>query len=778
MVNSIKRSFPATINTIINGVAHAPAPHHTLIIATRNQEKINEYTRMLKVDIVGIDLKVPEIQSEDPLAVLKYKAKTAWEANSGNPIIVEDSALICKGIEGLPGPFADQYTNTLNKRQALCRMLDGRDRSAVFHVGIAIYDGSEVYYHIGRIIGAIAQEPLGTEGFGFDDIFIPAGQKVTQGKQKTYAQMTPAQKDHYSPRKIALEELVRNPFDLKKYIYQLPEPYPIQLDSLRLKKLAQNKKAIKFAYQLEQFSSTAPDASFSAKKRKPYIEMSHAGGQIKQYVTEPHSASIGLLMTPWDTARDLYGKPIRIRVNEFDQPTFWQMGDEATKMALATRAYEFALNHNEETYTYLRKMMSGKLDTTKRPKKRSAAIEEMLKIQRKLSNNPNQEEEIEILGTAASRELGYARMSSDEYMSRTISANRGLILNSVGFPSSLFALGGMPPVTGWRDVIVTAALSYMRSYIPRNSVFAGDLNRQLKLFKQAKVCIESLNLPKDITKLVLKQIGIAVGVEDPRAIAAIAKTIVKHGCTSIRIYTTNPDPRVIETAKAIRQATAEEMTICVGPIVDVAQARKLVHPDIAINVLLAGHGGGENCTSLAGGGTANSLELLYGMYLDPLFDNTAIGLEGGTGDEIGALLGLLDVISLNRRGVAGGIETGGLFMEHVSGRAVQPYHGSASSVTQWIEAAFQPSIALKRLNDAGRIRNIEGVLNYIVKKQSTHSIVELFWERRMFAGRALADQGAKDLYELRRKIAERGHRNHRSVTMEAAYIAAAHRRIE
>ena len=88
---------------------------------------------------------------------------------------------------------------------------------------------------------------------------------------------------------------------------------------------------------------------------------------------------------------------------------------------------------------------------------------------------------------------------------------------------------------------------------------------------------------------------------------------------------------------------------------------------------------------------------------------------------------------------------------------------------------MHPSIAEKRLNDAGRLKNVEGVLNYIIKKHSTHSIVELFWERRMFAGRALADQGARDLFELRRKIAKRGHANHRSVTMEAAYIAAAHR---
>jgi XTP/dITP diphosphohydrolase len=778
MTPRVKRLFQPTVNTIISDDSHVPSDSHTsLIIATGNQDKINEYSRIVGLPVEGINLKIPEVQSEDPLVVLKQKAIDAWRRNNGNPIVVEDSALLCKGIEGLPGPFADQFTNTLSKRNALCRMLDGQDRSAVFQVGIALFDGKEVHHRIGRITGTIAEKPAGTEGFGFDDIFIPDSQKNGRAKplHKTYAQMSLQEKDTYSPRQLALKALLQEPFDVKKYVYELPEPYPLQLVSLRTENLAKNKKALKFAYQLEQFKTAVPDSDFIPNSRKPYIELKLAGGHISQYVTDKDSASVGLLLTQWDTAKDLSGNPKRLNINEFGQPRFWQMGDGGTKMALASRAYEFAMNHNEEMYTYLRAMMQGKIETTKRPKKRSAVIEKMLKMHKRLPADTDLREDTEILGTAANRELGYARMSSEEYMSRTVSANKGLILNSAGFPSSLFALGGMPPVTGWRDVIVTAALSYMRSYIPRNSVFAGNLERQLKLFDQSRSVIEVLALPKDIQALVLRQIGIAVGVENPKAIAAIAKEIMKHGCTSMRIYTTNPDPRVIETAQAIRQSAGKEMTICVGPIVDGRQAKKLVQSDIAVNVLLAGHGGGENCTSLAGGGTANSLELLYEMYSDPVFDNTAIGLEGGTGDEIGALLGLLDVISLNRRGIAGGIETGGLFVEHVNGRAVQPYHGSASSVTQWIEAALQPSISMKRLNDAGRLKNVEGVLNYIMKKHSTHSIVELFWERRMFAGRALADQAAKDLYDLRRKIAIRGHQNHRSVTMEAAYIAAAHR---
>jgi XTP/dITP diphosphohydrolase len=205
MANSFKRLFP-------HGISNA------LVIASRNQEKIKEYSRILGVKVIGKDLKVLEIQSEDPLVVLTEKAKAAWESNDGESIMVEDSALICKGLDGLPGPFADQFTNTLRKRQALCRMLDGYDRSAVFQVGIAIYDGSEAYHRLGRISGMIADEPIGTEGFGFDDIFIPNGQRNGRGRPstkdsaKSYAQMSPKIKDKFSPRLIALKKLLRKPF--------------------------------------------------------------------------------------------------------------------------------------------------------------------------------------------------------------------------------------------------------------------------------------------------------------------------------------------------------------------------------------------------------------------------------------------------------------------------------------------------------------------------------------------------------------------------------------
>jgi hypothetical protein len=245
----------------------------------------------------------------------------------------------------------------------------------------------------------------------------------------------------------------------------------------------------------------------------------------------------------------------------------------------------------------------------------------------------------------------------------------------------------------------------------------------------------------------------------------------------VRIYTTNPDARVPQTAESLRQTFGEELRIAVAPIVDLDQARRLISPNIQVNTLIAGHGGGENCTSLKGGGAANGPELTYLMSIDPAFNQTAIGHEGGTGDAIGVPLGYVDKISLNGRLIDGGpIEVGGgLMMLHTSGEYVQPYHGSASAFTQWIEAQLDPEIAERRLSKAAKMRNIEGEPNYKSNVNSVHSIFDNLLEAERLARVALADQRSRNINDLRANIAENGYVNHRNVTSNALVIARAHR---
>lgn len=518
---------------------------------------------------------------------------------------------------------------------------------------------------------------------------------------------------------------------------------------------------------------------------------------FSSYTPDPYSASLGLVETPIDKREsvDKDGKleALRFELDENGEPIFWQKGPKAMKMAFAARLEMFAQFHNSSMYEYLRNLRVAdreerewdklsicqkaffalrhpqsylsKLFTdpeiVRRSNKRSPVIENLLKFQ-----------EGEFLCTAAFNELGYARQSSDEIMSRSKSADRGLFVVHGGVPSLMFGLGGMPPVTGWRDVLTTSAMMFSRSWIPRNSLFA-DPERQLKLFRQARDVIKSFNLASDIEEMVLGQIGICVGSENPEAIAQLARQFYNEGCRAIRIYTTNPDSRTVETAKQIRALVGENMTICVAPLTDEPQAEKLLKVAGDNLILTIGHGGGENCTSLEGGGAANALELLYRLSLKKKFNRVALALEGGVGSTIGSLLGMTDYIFLNRRGVGGGIETGGLSVQCVDGLMGMPYHGSASPITQRIEAIVNESI-MGRLRKSGTLRNVEGKPGFMYNKRSVYSIVDNIWGQMMLAGRALADQGVGSLHRLRKKIKQKGY-NHRIVTPDAQKVAAPHR---
>lgn len=754
-----------------------------LIFATTNVDKLNEYAVILGDTVNGKRTEVDEIQEVSLRRVVEDKAIKAWEKNDRQPIIVEDSGLELHGWgDGLPGALVKHFVGSATQRQVLCDIAQkAKDMRATFRVMFAVFDGKEVHVREGITDGTITKRPRGKRIMGFDDIFEPDGQVLSGWFQKrtTFSEMTLEQKSdpRLSPRTKALLKVRDDPFIIGKYAYQLPEPYQMQLDAID-KSLFDDERVRTYAFGLEALENGQP--------RKAYFEL-EVGGEIKRYVTDKSSSQLGILVTPMDTARDFKGRPKRMELDNANQPIFWQVGPEATNMAAASRAQEFKQHHNEEMYSMLREMMSGALKTPERSNVHSPVIEHLISMLRVKCDDPVEDiedrldEAYEILGTAGLSELGYARISSDRQPSRTKASRTGLFLTTSGIPTALFSLGDMPPVSGWRDVLVTSALSYMDSYIPRNSIYVDNVDLQLKLFHEAEAQIKSLLLPGDIEQLCLAHIGISVGCENPNKVALDVKRMFNEGVRSIRVSSTNPGNNLVETARLIREELKDldiknELRLCVGTITDFKQAEKLINPDIHVNKILIGHGGGENCTSLSGGGAANSLELLYLMSIDSRFNSTALGLEGGTGDSFGAILGMVDTISLNRRGIAGGIETGGLFVQLANGKIGQPYWGSASPATQWTEAMVSPRARTKRIDLAGRLMHNEGKMNYAEKHQVTNSVVDNWHYARMLAGRALADQDAMSLAELRENITHGGdYNNHRSVTDTAFAIANEHR---
>jgi len=308
----------------------------------------------------------------------------------------------------------------------------------------------------------------------------------------------------------------------------------------------------------------------------------------------------------------------------------------------------------------------------------------------------------------------------------------------------------MPPVTGWRDVLVLSAVGHMLSFIPRSSIYASSLKLRTDLGKDAKDTIDKFDIPSRWKEKIKRNIGAALGAENPKEELKIAKTLAKEaGISVFRIYTIGSDARIIKTAHKLRQYFGGSVEIFVGQIADKKQARKLISKDIAVDGLIFGHGGGQQCTSAINGMALSTLEDIYEITLDKQFNKTSLLVEGGIGRSIGTALILgIDCALGNQKFVRGSIETGNIFTQDKSGRICQPYPGTASPVTQIIESE-DPLLRLRRTDAAGRTYYTEGKPGFMYYEDKACSMA--FWinEYLRHAARTLADLGVENISELR-----------------------------
>ncbi|MGL5540701.1 MAG: non-canonical purine NTP pyrophosphatase, partial [Erysipelotrichaceae bacterium] len=86
--------------------------------------------------------------------------------------------------------------------QIIEMLQDASDRSAYYECDIAYLDGDEVVIFDGIMEGAIAKQAVGSNGFGYDPIFIPNGHDIT------LAQMSAQEKNQISHRSIALAKFL------------------------------------------------------------------------------------------------------------------------------------------------------------------------------------------------------------------------------------------------------------------------------------------------------------------------------------------------------------------------------------------------------------------------------------------------------------------------------------------------------------------------------------------------------------------------------------------
>ncbi|MEI6946051.1 RdgB/HAM1 family non-canonical purine NTP pyrophosphatase [Paraflavisolibacter sp. H34] len=183
-----------------------------LIFATNNGHKVQEVKAVLPADLdvsslreAGIIQDIPEPHDtlEENAA---EKARTIYRLTQTN-CFSEDTGLEVAALDGAPGVrsarYAGEEASSQQNIEKLLRELENKDdRSARFRtVVFLIMDGKE-YRFEGICTGRITPEPSGSGGFGYDAVFIP------DGAEKSFGEMTLAEKNRYSHRKKAMDKLV------------------------------------------------------------------------------------------------------------------------------------------------------------------------------------------------------------------------------------------------------------------------------------------------------------------------------------------------------------------------------------------------------------------------------------------------------------------------------------------------------------------------------------------------------------------------------------------
>ncbi|MGD8367886.1 MAG: XTP/dITP diphosphatase [Desulfobacterales bacterium] len=204
-----------------------------IVIATRNSGKIAEIKDLLTghpVQIKSLDDfgPIPEVAEDgDTFEENAYKKASFTARVLGFPALADDSGLIVEALAGRPGVLSARYagqgaTDAQRCEKLLAEMAAKSDRRAAFEcvISVAVPTGEALTYEA-RCEGLIAEKPAGSKGFGYDPIFF------YPPLEKTFAQMTMAEKSRVSHRGQALAEL-RDEFDkvLQWIRLHLPMPVP------------------------------------------------------------------------------------------------------------------------------------------------------------------------------------------------------------------------------------------------------------------------------------------------------------------------------------------------------------------------------------------------------------------------------------------------------------------------------------------------------------------------------------------------------------------------
>ncbi len=183
-----------------------------LVFATHNSHKASEINNLLgglyeirELDAIGITEDIPE--NGDTLeANARQKARYVYD-RTGLDVFADDTGLEVEALGGRPGVYTARYAgeecdSVKNMKKLLAELEGQSNRRARFRTVICLIIGGVEHLFEGIVNGTITNSFSGTEGFGYDPVFMPDGQN------RTFAEMPLSEKNKISHRGLAVAKLV------------------------------------------------------------------------------------------------------------------------------------------------------------------------------------------------------------------------------------------------------------------------------------------------------------------------------------------------------------------------------------------------------------------------------------------------------------------------------------------------------------------------------------------------------------------------------------------
>lgn len=195
-------------------MSDAPTRGRAVVLATRNAHKVVEMQRLLEPAGIVVEALPDEVElpPEDRATFADnalVKARTA-ASETGRPAIADDSGIEAAALEGAPGVRSARFAgeNATDEENLSKLVVEAPADSRLRYVCALAYvnpQTGEERVFFGDSRGRMARERAGTNGFGYDPVFVPDA----TGDNRTMAELTDAEKDAISHRGHAVRALTK-----------------------------------------------------------------------------------------------------------------------------------------------------------------------------------------------------------------------------------------------------------------------------------------------------------------------------------------------------------------------------------------------------------------------------------------------------------------------------------------------------------------------------------------------------------------------------------------